>query len=157
MRYILGLDPGGKGVAALLSEDRKHREFVWFKGKSEAAIATTIKYWHLLYPMVACIENVASMPEDGRASTHKFGRHIGLLHGLLLALDIPFANPTPQTWQNGMALGGKRLDRKGDSRDKAKKLWPEFKVGINKETADGILIAEFGRLLYLNNKIPGLE
>lgn len=157
MRYVVGIDPGAKGVAALLSEDRQHREFVWFKGFDEARIVNTVKYWNAVYKVAVCVEDVHSMPEDGTASSHKFGRNIGLLRGAILALDIPFIAVPPQTWQNGVALGGKRKDRKADSRDKAKKLWPEFKVGINKETADGILIAEFGRLLLLNNKIPGLE
>lgn len=157
MRYIIGIDPGAKGVAALISEDRSHREFVWFKGLTEEAIVNTIKYWHAIYKVVVCLEDVHSMPTDGVVSAHKFGLQIGVLRGTLRALDIPFIAVPPQTWQNGVALGGKRKDRKADSRDKAKKLWPEFKVGINKETADGILIAEFGRLLYLNKKIPGLE
>lgn len=91
----------------------------------------------------AYIERVHSMPKQGVASSFKFGVSYGFLRGLLIGLEIPFEEVTPQRWQK--AMGCLTHGDKNVSKARAQQLFPGIK--ITHAIADSLLIAEYGRRL----------
>lgn len=152
-KYIAGIDPGARGAIAIINPERTWVELIRFEKHSLREIADIIAYSAMEYPLIVTLEKVGSRPHDGTRSTHSFGVNYGVIQGVLFALDIPFHNPVPQTWQRAMAMGGKIERRKAASAAKVKRLWPKLK-GVTQETADAVLLAEYGWLLEYQKKTP---
>jgi Holliday junction resolvasome RuvABC endonuclease subunit len=65
-----------------------------------------------LGPDVAVVERVSAMPKQGISSTWKFAVSVGIVHGILAALEIPIVLVTPSTWKRKLGLGtDKELSR----------------------------------------------
>jgi len=82
---------------------------------------------------------IAGKPRPG-SSMFKFGQSYGFIRGVLAGLKIPYEEVTPNTWMKAMQCqtgGDKRI-----SKQKAQQLFPTLK--ITNQTADAILIAEYG-------------
>jgi hypothetical protein len=144
---VIGIDPGGNGCSALLTRDR--RVFICrFKNENPERQAEILFGWALSYHCFAVLELVHSMPTDGKATSHTFGRNVGRTEGMLLAYQIPFTEVQPTTWQFEFGLGKIARDvRKKAHQKKARELFPELTITM--DAADGILIAEYGyRLLF---------
>ncbi|MEM8794096.1 MAG: hypothetical protein AAGE61_00910 [Pseudomonadota bacterium] len=71
----------------------------------------------------AVIEDVASMPGQGLASTFRFGCAAGAVEGALQALHVPIEFVRPATWKK--ALGAKAKDAE-DIRALAIQRWPSM-------------------------------
>ena len=56
------------------------------------------------------IEKVASMPGQGVVSVFNFGHSVGIVHGVLMALQIPFEVIPPGTWKRKHGLLKKDKD-----------------------------------------------
>ena len=137
---IIGIDPGAKGAAVLLSNSGEVLDIARFDKQTEMDIADTLREW-IDFNCFAFIEKVHSMPKQGVSSTFKFGRNYGFLIGCLTSLKIPYEFVTPHTWQKYMSC-----QTKGDkkiTKSKAQQLFPKIKVIHT--TADALLIAEYGR------------
>lgn len=82
-------------------------------------------------------------------ASFKLGRNAGNIEGLLVALQIPFENVRPQTWQKGLpgVKGTKGVDKKRLLKDIACRRYPTTKPTL--KTADAILIADWGVLRCL--------
>jgi crossover junction endodeoxyribonuclease RuvC len=89
----------------------------------------------------AYIEKAHSMPNQGVASSFKFGYGYGFLIGVLTALKIPYEMVTPNTWQKALSCQSK--GDKNVTKAKAQQLFPNH-TWIH-STADSVLIAEYGR------------
>lgn len=138
---IIGIDPGASGGIAIMRpigavgwSIEPHKMPDVEDDICELLAATTA-------PRFAFLERVAARPKQGVSSVFKFGKHYGLLRGLLVALQIPREFPTPQAWQK--ALGCLTRGDKNVSKAKAAQLWPEIKW--THATADAALISEYGR------------
>lgn len=69
----------------------------------------------------ALIEKVGAMPREGAVGAFTFGFSTGALHGLLVAMGIPYDTVTPQKWKKALGLTGD----KDASRRLASRLMPQ--------------------------------
>lgn len=148
----IGIDPGqAGGLVALFSS-----------GKIEATPMpeTELGIWQWFDSIRrnnchTVIEKVHSMPEQGVASSFKFGWGYGQLRMALIAAGIPFEEVMPKVWQKALAIPPKKKDE-GKPQWKTRllafaqqlfpalPLWSEKKAkGKQLAVADAILIAEF--------------
>ena len=149
---ILGIDPGAngglaffeplKGLAVIdMPTFEVKRGGKMKKEISPAMLAAEIKS---VAPDSAIIEKVGAMPGQGVSSMFQIGRSVGMVEGVLAALQIPYDYVTPQTWQKAVgARGGKDA-----SRLRAMELYPayanEFRLKKHDGRADAALIAWYG-------------
>lgn len=153
-RFYLGVDPGQQGGMALLDSKGNiapadEHGYAFALLKFDKATEHEVAEWveavaALDLDVVAALENVHSMPNQGVASSFKFGVSYGFLRGLLTAHRIPFQNPSPQRWQKDMncRTGGD----KAISRAAAQGRWPKQAKIITNATADALLLAGWRRL-----------
>jgi len=141
---IMGIDPGQKGGLA-----------IWKDGKVEAykMPETPTDLLELLASLsfhepFCYIEDVHSMPTDGKKAITTFMKHVGHLEMGLMAADIPNEQVSPGTWQGYFKLKRKcksetTTQKKNRHKAKAQKLFPDMK--ITHAIADALLIMEWGR------------
>lgn len=152
MSAILGIDPGVDGGLAVLCENgfplfvqgfsgvRTQKELV---GVVTEAVTVLLKNggWQ-------CVcEKVGTHKTDGRKGANTFGRVDGLLRGAVLAMRIELHDAPPMLWQAKMECltGG----NKNVSKNRAVELFGGRGIKITHQTADALLIAEFGRRTLL--------
>lgn len=140
---ICGIDPGAKGAIALLY---KEKAFVYdmpmlgkeVNGREVAALFKDFKPEHIF------LEQVNSFGM-GRTSAYNFGQGVGILKGVIAALEIPYTLITPQKWKKHFGLS-KEKDR---SRLLATRLYPIMADKFIRKKDDGraeaILIAKYGK------------
>ena len=89
------------------------------------------------------VEQVASRPGQGVASTFNFGRGYGNLEAVVQTLGIPIAYVTPNTWKKAAGLIGSDKDA---ARGRALQDFPDLDLSKKKHIgrADAILIAKYG-------------
>lgn len=148
---FLGIDPGASGGIAMLDGNSDD-------GWTTSAVpmpATERDVWEVFdVPMsdvFACIEKVggyvAGNPTPGSAM-FTFGRGVGLLHGFLIALSVPYEEVPPRTWQKALGISPRGKDEsKGSFKNRikavAQKLFPG--AGVTLKTCDALLLAEYCR------------
>lgn len=95
----------------------------------------------------AIIEAVSAMPGQGVSSTFRFGEALGVVLGVLGALQIPMSWASPVRWKKAAGLYGKDKDA---ARTLALQLHPEAGDMLTRKKdigrADAICIAHFGSL-----------
>ena len=95
----------------------------------------------------AIIEAVSAMPGQGVSSTFRFGEALGVVLGVLGALQIPVSWASPVLWKKAAGLYGKDKDA---ARTLALQLHPEAGDMLTRKKdigrADAICIAHFGSL-----------
>jgi crossover junction endodeoxyribonuclease RuvC len=148
MIYV-GIDPGASGGIAIIDT----MEGLEHPVKAHKMPGTSRDILDLLTPYERCdcqgvLEKVHSMPEQGVASTFKFGVNFGELRMALTAAWIPFQEVTPQKWQKFFSLPtlkqcGSKTAKKNKHKEKAQQLFPGLK--ITHAIADALLIAEYCR------------
>lgn len=142
----LGIDPGKSG--AICSVDVYGNPEIVVK-----ADATNRDIWKALsdvsidHKCRAVIELVSAMPNQGVASTFRFGESFGVLLGLLTAAEIPFERIRPAVWCKEFGLKRKNGESGTDWKNRHKQLAQEMfpGIGITHATADALLIAEYCR------------
>jgi crossover junction endodeoxyribonuclease RuvC len=139
---ILAIDPGAKGALAFFDVDKGSLVIVDMptvevkrgnKTKLEISpqmVAAEIKSRG---PRIAVLERVGAMPGQGVSSMFQFGRGVGMLEGVLSALQIPVTYIAPQTWQKAVgARGGK-----DGNRARAAELFPAYADLFKRAKDDG--------------------
>lgn len=144
---IAGVDPGVNGAVAIINgkgvlvtvEDlpikiKNSKKHLDLKKVSEMFKAYPIK--------VACIEQVASAPGQGVASTFKFGFSSGFLQGLLFGIGLEPLLLKPSVWKPTLGL----TTNKKESLALASKLFgsEHFKLLKDHNKAEAALIAYVG-------------
>lgn len=140
MSLIMGVDPGESGGCAILRPDGKPMYVVKFRGMTPTDVCGAIGCYREEIKM-CFLERVSSMPKQGVASTFKFGKHYGFLHGVITAHKIPVTHVVPFVWQkflNCATKGDKNVTKR-----RAQELFPS--LTIIHAIADALLIAEYGR------------
>ena len=149
-RIILGFDPGVNGGICIL----------WHDGKcTTSAFESASTYNHTIRSVLQLAKErnlqVKAFVEELTGTTagsfitppasFKLGRNVGIIEGLLLALDVPFESVRPQKWQKGLEgiAKLKGADKKRALKDIACRRYPHAKPTL--KTADAILIADYGR------------
>ena len=144
---VIGIDPGLTGAVAVI-EDTKLilvTDMPNYDGRVDGyGLWDTLCNWDP-EPTMVVIEDVHSMPGQGVASSFKFGRSVGAIEGVVMALQHPLVRLTPQKWKQKMGLIGKDKDA---SRGLARELWPGTTYFDRKKDdgrAEAALIAEAWR------------
>ena len=153
---IMGIDPGLSGAIAIydtatgdvIIEDMPTVE-VTRNGKDKREISAQLLSEVIAagFAQMAFLERVGAMPGQGVSSTFSFGRSVGMLEGVLAALDIPTTIVPPTTWQRKVNVRG----GKDGSRERAMQLFPkQAKLFARKKDdgrSDAALIAYYGSMI----------
>ena len=132
---ILGCDPGLTGAIAAL--DAATGTLLWVEDTpvvDRMVNAAELADWlrgELI--AVAAVEQVASRPGQGVASTFKFGQTHGVLLGVLGALNAPVMHVTPARWKKAYGL----TSDKEKSRRLAIETWPDMAGYFARKKDDG--------------------
>lgn len=152
---IVGIDPGAKGAMAIIHENEE-LEIIRFSKCSLFDGLEVDKIFRRDYSnSVIYMEKVHSMPWDTPVTAFSFGKNVGLIEATLRSGEGVINYVTPQTWQKELHL--ERIDigksktpraikeaRKRSYVVYAQKMFPKYKDIISLETADAVLIAQYG-------------
>jgi crossover junction endodeoxyribonuclease RuvC len=152
LKKILGIDIGLDGAIALiengdllevhdmptvtLERNNKSKRMV-----NAAELARLIRQ---SAPGCAYLERLNAMPGQGVTSMFSMGQSLGVVLGILAALDIPTTTIPPRTWQRALDVP----QGKDGSRYRAAQLFPAhaelFKRVKDNGRSDATLIAAYG-------------
>jgi len=148
---ILGVDPGVNGATALWDGTTlitRAMPKTKSKGRGwELNVAELVDDFDLLFCGAdhAFIELVNARPQEGGASSFKFGYAAGVVRGLVVSQKVPVTMVTPQTWKSKLRL----TKDKDYSRTRALELFPsnanDFKLKKDNDKAEASLLAFYGR------------
>lgn len=139
---ILAVDPGASGALAFLDLAAGKLEILDMptvevkrgaKNKTEISPQMLAALIRGRNPTVAVLERVGAMPGQGTASMYQFGRGVGMIEGVLAALQVPTEYVTPQAWQK--AVGAR--DGKDGNRQRAAELFPAYAGLFARKKDDG--------------------
>ena len=113
---ICGIDPGLQGAIAFLNSKGKLMSIEDIptiavkKGKStkmQYLIPALAQIFRLrarpgAKDLFVALEFVHAMPEQGVTSMFRMGRGVGIIEGILAALEIPYCTVAPQTWKRAL-------------------------------------------------------
>ena len=153
-KIILGFDPGQTGAIAAFDGERIEAvidmpTMTRLHGKGNQVdpytLATALIDLCAGREATAVLEAVSAMPGQGVTSTFHFGESVGVVLGVLGALQIPVRMVTPAKWKKAAGLLGRDKDA---ARTLAIQLHPEVadQLARKKDTgrADAVGIARFG-------------
>ena len=154
---IFGIDPGQTGAIAVLHDGEVKQVIdmpttARLHGKGQQVDAYTLTSELLAAASghnqrLAIIEAVSAMTGQGVSSTFRFGEALGVVLGVLGALQIPVSWASPVRWKKAAGLYGKDKDA---ARTLALQLHPEAGDMLTRKKdigrADAICIAHFGSL-----------
>ena len=150
---VLGVDPGANGALAVhfggrlvdlvdmptTTVKRGSREV---REVNAALLGAVVS--RMLPLDAAYLEQVGAMPGQGVSSMFAFGRAVGVIEGVLAALEVPVTKVPPQTWQRSMRVRG----GKDGARERAMQLYPADASAFARKKDDGradaSLIAAYG-------------
>ena len=146
----IGIDPGQSGALAMIDKDNIIHTLSDWPGDEIGAAAIVrglTDHCEIQYNIIGAIERVHSMPEQGVASTFKFGTNYGIWRGILAAFGIPFYTVGVHQWQKGVIQ--KAQDKK-PALAAASRLFPAAELygprgGGKDGRADALLIAHWCR------------
>lgn len=135
---IAGIDPGKTGALALIVDDEL-ADVTDTPAIDKRVNAAAVSDWFSTHKQMhgidlVVIENVHSRPGQGVSSSFNFGRALGCVEGVVLALGLPVSFVTPATWKRDMGLTGKD---KGASRQLATDTWPTWAGSFQRVKDDG--------------------
>ncbi len=141
----LGIDPGVKGGAAVVSPNGIPLDTIKFEPSTEKDISNFFKEWAQRKGMLCVLEVAQYMAKGGKKqgakSAFTSGKGYGFLRGQLHAHDIRFIDCRPQKWQT--ALGCLTGGDKKITKAKAQQLFPQ--IEIVHAIADALLLAWYVR------------
>jgi hypothetical protein len=150
---LLAIDPGKKGALAWALEGIPPS--VARIGVGPTAIFAQIDEILAGFPnaqrRVAFLEEVGGYigVAQPASSAFRFGQSFGQVEGVLAALGFEIHRIRPQKWQKGLVGVGRQLkdktQRKRRLRALAEELYPQLAKQITLQTADALLILDFGR------------
>ena len=153
-RVVLGIDPGQTGAIAVYDGERIEAvldlpTMARLHGKGQQidpySLASALLDLCHGRSASAVVEAVAAMPGQGVASTFRFGESVGVVLGVLGALQIPVRMVTPGRWKKAAGILGRDKDA---ARTLAIQLHPEIADQLTRKKdfgrADAVCIAVFG-------------
>lgn len=122
MIYI-GVDVGAKGGMAAIDENNQIIMLLTMSRENLVEFANELKSRN--EPMIACVEKVGAMPNQGVTSMFSFGKSAGFIEGVFESFKIPYELIPPQKWKKEFGLINK--DKNG-SINICKNLFPEVNL-----------------------------
>ncbi len=149
-RGFVGIDPGGKGGIAVISDDLSIAEAYRYPGDYSSAAGLLLDLSARFDITAASIERVSAMPGNGVSSMFKFGANFGAWLGMLAILRIPHYLITPRSWQK-VFLDAGTGETKTRSLNMARRLFPkvEMKFAADDGKADALHLARHARQEFL--------
>ena len=151
---VLGIDVGLNGAIAVVEGDQliEVHDMPTFsmerngKNKRMVNAAELARLIRQASPGCAYLERLNAMPGQGVTSMFSMGQSLGVVLGILAALDIPTTTIPPRTWQRALDVP----QGKDGSRYRAAQLFPAraelFKRVKDNGRSDAALIAVYGGL-----------
>jgi crossover junction endodeoxyribonuclease RuvC len=140
MNRVVGVDPGfGGGLALLRDGELVHAvpmPVMEVKGRTSLDLVGIHGLLLAWAPQQAVMERVGPAPGQGISSTFRFGYGAGLVHGLLVGLDVPVLLVAPTVWKPAMRLAGGK-EGKAMARAQATRLWPHRATSFARVKDDG--------------------
>ena len=139
---ICACDPGASGALAFLDLGVGKLEIIDMptvevkrnnKNKREISPQMLASLIAARSPTIAIIERVGARPGEASSFAFQFGRGVGMIEGVLAALQIPTEYVTPQAWQK--AVGAR--DGKDGNRQRAAELFPAYAGLFARKKDDG--------------------
>jgi hypothetical protein len=101
-----------------------------------------------------CVERNRPYPQEGVVSSFSLGEQVGLVEGMLIALQIPFELVSPQAWYKELSIV-RQYGSKNATYEKAGNMFPRAilktpRGRILDGRADALLICEYGRRRIAN-------
>ena len=153
-KIILGFDPGQTGAVAAFDGERIEAvidmpTMTRLHGKGQQVdpytLATALIDLCAGREATAVLEAVSAMPGQGVSSTFHFGESVGVVLGVLGALQMPIRMVTPAKWKKAAGLLGRDKDA---ARTMAIQHHPEIADQLTRKKdigrADAVCIARFG-------------
>ncbi len=153
-KIILGFDPGqtgavaaydGEGIIGLIDMPTMTRLHGKGSQVDPYTLTTALLNLYAGRDATAVIEAVSAMPGQGVSSTFRFGESLGVVLGVLGALQVPVRMVTPGKWKKAAGLLGRDKDA---ARTLAIQLHPEVADQLTRKKdigrADAVCIARFG-------------
>ncbi len=147
MTLYLGVDPGATGALAVVDSygalHEVHDMPLVDKKVSPILLAELVnEFADYEEQTTHCVvEQVASMPGQGVASTFTFGQSYGIVLGVIAAVGLPVTHVRPAAWKKTMGVTAD----KETSRRRALDLWPNradwFKRKKDNGRAEAALLA----------------
>jgi hypothetical protein len=111
MKYFIAADPGKRGAIVVIDQNNNILTAQTPLIGGEIDTHQIVKFLRSFEgEKHAVIENVHNMFGVGSSANFQFGRALGLLEGIISALDIPFTKVSPKEWQKEMWQGIKPLE-----------------------------------------------
>lgn len=148
----LGIDIGLNGALALVEDDQliEVHDMPTFtvernnKNKRMVNAAELARLIRQAAPGSAYLERLNAMPGQGVTSMFSMGQSLGVVIGVLAALDVPTTTIPPRTWQKALDVP----QGKDGSRYRAAQLFPSYAAQFARVKDDGrsdaALIAAYG-------------
>jgi|SRR5690554_4901796 len=170
--YYLGIDPGKEGFFVVIDERGKLVEAIGipqigkeYDKKGILDFFGKYKFQHIV------LENPGILQGTSKSSVASLQKCVSLIEGLLFSTGVPHTLAKPKEWQSVMWKNvtkqykanseRKQVDTKATSLLAALNLFPvvNFKItkngnsskNYNDNLVDAILLAEYGRRIYINN------
>lgn len=150
----MGIDPGISGAVAVINDAKILEVFDMPVKDGNVDLYELATFVDGISPQIrmCVIEKVHSMPEQGVASTFKFGFSFGAASGIVAANYVPMVYAAPAAWKGAMGLS----KNKKDSLELVRKLFPasldHFKRVKDNGRAEAVLLAVFGQRQLKNLK-----
>ena len=158
MIYI-GVDVGKSGALAIIYEDSTTKVLDFDDPE------LLLELSDINEPVIAYIEKVSSMPNQGVASTFSFGTNYGWWQGVMDALGIPYELVRPQEWMKSLTIptsikkptkeqkSQNLKARKKAINDTARRLFPKEELVTHRGRildgrSDALMIANYARKTY---------
>lgn len=149
---ILGIDVGLNGAIAVVEGEQlidvhDMPTFTVERGGKNKRMVNAAELARLIRqsaPASAYLERLSAMPGQGVTSMFSMGQSLGVVLGILAALDIPTTTIPPRTWQKALDVP----QGKDGSRYRAAQLFPAHAAQFARVKDDGrsdaVLIAAYG-------------
>jgi crossover junction endodeoxyribonuclease RuvC len=147
---IVGIDPGLSGAAALLDGEELVDVFDFAAADGRLLSGIVADWLDDRRPHHVVIEGVHSMPQQGVASTFKFGRAFGTIEGVVAALRLPSSLISPAHWKRVVGV----TRDKASARALACRRWPEHRGWFERVKDDGRAEAALIALAYVKLNVP---
>lgn len=178
-KIFIGIDPGSAGAMCVMWPQADtnpfdpfipgHITLLSFETENPYKIADTLRRAKERGRPIVAVEDVHSRHNQGVKSTFTFGYNVGTIHGILIALSIPYVTVRPQEWQSEVWVrqdkvmlpgatkeDGRKSPSKADPKktsiNAARRLFPDVSLMRTQKCtvpsdglADALLICEYAR------------
>ena len=134
----VGIDPGVAGAIAVLHAGELDHVFdmpvIEVRGKKRIDSGRLTALLISFGPVsMVTVEDVQGVQGSGATSAFNFGRGVGIIEGICVALDRPLNYVRPQVWTKALNVGAD----KGAHRQAAIRRWPEHAEAFARVKDDG--------------------